>query len=215
MNETMTLLPCPFCGGRCTITKGSATEAVWPYGEFHRVFCTACQARQLFYKSAAEAIAAWNTRTHHAERIKADERAKGRIDFKGMWNTMSDRAATNPPAQAAQSVWLDEQGIPHGKVSDEQIIAVLSNAIAVCEKRSGLTDATHPHSPDAADSGRVTDEVVDAAWAALDAALNGKVDGQEYAYGDPFPMRHALEAALATQPQSAASPVGVPESRGY
>lgn len=37
-----------------------------------------------------------------AERIKADERAMGRIDFKGMWNAMSDRVATSPPAQSAQ-----------------------------------------------------------------------------------------------------------------
>src|SRR6185312_14173910 len=41
--------------------------------------------------------------TAYAERIKADEGANDRIDFKGMWNAMSDRAYAHPPAQAAQS----------------------------------------------------------------------------------------------------------------
>jgi len=40
--------------------------------------------------------------TAYAERIKADEGANDRIDFKGMWNAMSDRAYAHPPAQAAQ-----------------------------------------------------------------------------------------------------------------
>lgn len=36
------------------------------------------------------------------ERIEADESAKGRIDFKGMWNAMSDRSDAPLPARAAQ-----------------------------------------------------------------------------------------------------------------
>ncbi len=56
------LLPCPFCGGACQVSKGHATEQVWPHSEFHRVFCTACQTRQLFHRTADEAITAWNRR---------------------------------------------------------------------------------------------------------------------------------------------------------
>ena len=57
------LKPCPFCGAQCEMVEGSATEAVWPHGTFHRVFCTSCQTRQLFHKTPEEAIAAWNRRT--------------------------------------------------------------------------------------------------------------------------------------------------------
>lgn len=35
-------------------------------------------------------------------RIKADDAVDGRIDFKGMWNDMSDRTTTRPPAPAEQ-----------------------------------------------------------------------------------------------------------------
>lgn len=56
------LLPCPFCSGRCEMTTGEAMEAVWPHGTFHRVFCTSCQTRQLFYRTPEEATAAWNRR---------------------------------------------------------------------------------------------------------------------------------------------------------
>lgn len=54
---------CPFCGGRCEMLEGRATEDVWPHGTFHRVFCTSCQARQLFHKTPEEAAAAWDRRT--------------------------------------------------------------------------------------------------------------------------------------------------------
>lgn len=40
----------------------------------------------------------------------------------------------------------------------------------------------------------VTDDMVERAWKVLDDALNGKIDGQEYAYGDPYPMRAALQS---------------------
>lgn len=65
------LAPCPFCGGASQVSKGWANEAVWAHGDFHRVFCTACQARQLFYKTEAEAIAAWNGRSAIASRAPA------------------------------------------------------------------------------------------------------------------------------------------------
>lgn len=47
----------------------------------------------------------------------------------------------------------------------------------------------------------VTEEMVEHAWKVLDDALNGKIDGQEYAYGDPYPMRAALQSI--SQPQQA------------
>jgi hypothetical protein len=57
------LMPCPMCGGAAHLTKGYATENVWSHGEFHRVFCGACQIRQLFHQTAADAIAVWNRRS--------------------------------------------------------------------------------------------------------------------------------------------------------
>ena len=56
------LLPCPCCYGEAKSIRGSATEEVWPHGEFWRVYCTNCQLRQLFYRTKAEATSAWNTR---------------------------------------------------------------------------------------------------------------------------------------------------------
>lgn len=49
-----------------------------------------------------DALMASDMLTAYAERIKADEGANDRIDFKGMWNAMSDRAYAHPPAQATQ-----------------------------------------------------------------------------------------------------------------
>jgi hypothetical protein len=49
-----------------------------------------------------DALMASDMLTDYAERIEADEVANDRIDFKGMWNAMSDRAYAHPPAQAAQ-----------------------------------------------------------------------------------------------------------------
>lgn len=37
-------------------------------------------------------------------RIRADDAVDGRIDFKGMWNDMSDRTTTHPPAQAVEEM---------------------------------------------------------------------------------------------------------------
>lgn len=56
------LMPCPCCGGSAELIKGYAAENIWPHGEFHRVFCGVCQLRQLFHRTPAEAIAAWNHR---------------------------------------------------------------------------------------------------------------------------------------------------------
>jgi len=56
------LLPCPFCGGTCKTIRGVTRDGAWTYGTFWRVFCTSCQARQLFHRTEVEAISAWNTR---------------------------------------------------------------------------------------------------------------------------------------------------------
>lgn len=58
---TMNIKPCPFCGGRCKTIKGTANQDEWE-GTFWRVYCSCCQARQLFHKTEAKAIDAWNRR---------------------------------------------------------------------------------------------------------------------------------------------------------
>ena len=50
-NRTTELLPCPFCGG----------EALPIYGG-KRIMCLDCSLNTKLYKTADEAIAAWNTR---------------------------------------------------------------------------------------------------------------------------------------------------------
>jgi Lar family restriction alleviation protein len=56
------LAPCPFCGGEAHATTGFTTGGDWPHGHFDRVFCGKCQIRQLFHRTKADAIAAWNSR---------------------------------------------------------------------------------------------------------------------------------------------------------
>ena len=63
MSEENELLPCPCCGGPAYIAKGYAVETVWAHGNFQRVYCGACQLRQLFYRTKGEAVRAWNRRT--------------------------------------------------------------------------------------------------------------------------------------------------------
>lgn len=63
-NQTQQALrECPLCKGRAQTIKGAATSEVWKHGAFWRVFCTICQLRQLFYRTEADAISAWNART--------------------------------------------------------------------------------------------------------------------------------------------------------
>lgn len=59
--------PCPFCGGEAHATTGFTTQENWPDGHFHRIFCGKCQCRQLFHRTKAEAIAAWNRRAVPAQ----------------------------------------------------------------------------------------------------------------------------------------------------
>ena len=70
------LKPCPFCGGTAEAIEGQATEQVWPHGAFHRVFCTSLQARQIFHRTEAEAVSAWNTRPDHAAAVEAAVQAE-------------------------------------------------------------------------------------------------------------------------------------------
>jgi hypothetical protein len=37
--------------------------------------------------------------------------------------------------------WIDAFGVPHGKVSDEQLITIFKDAARKCEKRSGLSSS--------------------------------------------------------------------------
>lgn len=71
------LKPCPCCGGKAVITKGyTSTLDTWPQGTFHRVFCGACQLRQLFHASPEAAADAWNRRPQPeaTKPAQADER---------------------------------------------------------------------------------------------------------------------------------------------
>lgn len=67
------MLPCPFCGGVAHATKGFTTSGDWPHGDFHRIFCGSCQNRQLFHRTKADAIAAWNRRAELAESAPSGE----------------------------------------------------------------------------------------------------------------------------------------------
>lgn len=53
---------CPFCDGPCKTIQGSADSQVWAHGKFWRAYCVRCQSRQLFHRTEASAIGAWNHR---------------------------------------------------------------------------------------------------------------------------------------------------------
>ncbi len=55
-----------------------------------------------------------------------------------------------------------------------------------------MLDKSKAMNPSNEDRELVTDEMVEVAWKVLDDSLNGKLNGQEYAYGDEVPMRAAL-----------------------
>lgn len=56
------LKSCPFCGGESEVIKGHERATSREMRLFYRVFCRACQVRQLFHRSRKSAITAWNTR---------------------------------------------------------------------------------------------------------------------------------------------------------
>lgn len=59
--KTAELDPCPFCGGKATLTQTIG-------GSFY-VFCTDCGVEQGFSEpTEAEAIEKWNTRSEYNER---------------------------------------------------------------------------------------------------------------------------------------------------
>lgn len=64
MSEELKL--CASCGGAARMMEGYAAQEVWLHGAFYRAYCTGCQFRQLFHRTEAEAIAAWNRRAQPA-----------------------------------------------------------------------------------------------------------------------------------------------------
>lgn len=60
MSDETTMLPCPFCGGEAeTLTAESM------YGGYlFSIMCNDCLSHGYVYDTEAEAIVAWNTRTH-------------------------------------------------------------------------------------------------------------------------------------------------------
>jgi hypothetical protein len=63
MKSIPDLLPCPFCGCGAEMIKGHTVESdAWPHGDFWRVYCGACQVRQLYHRSPLQAALAWNKR---------------------------------------------------------------------------------------------------------------------------------------------------------
>lgn len=97
---------CPFCGGNAYVTKGySANENVWP-GDFWRVFCGSCQVRQLFHRSDAEAVSAWNRRSDSAAGIVQAEidRAEALLNVEDGGAPVFDRAQTEAGIAALRTV---------------------------------------------------------------------------------------------------------------
>ena len=58
MSDETTLLPCPFCGGKAETFNPFNVDGTWC------VLCSECAAATGFEQTEAEAIAAWNSRTH-------------------------------------------------------------------------------------------------------------------------------------------------------
>lgn len=71
---TVTLLPCPFCGGEAAIHEWpflGLPEDHEPEPTSYHVACAACEGGHPPTYDRAEAIAAWNTRTAAAEAASA------------------------------------------------------------------------------------------------------------------------------------------------
>ena len=70
MTETMTLLPCPFCGGEAEIVRAMDKD-----GRFAAVGCPACGAgsRQHYFvgdDAVPHVVSAWNRRAHLAQQAQ-------------------------------------------------------------------------------------------------------------------------------------------------
>lgn len=68
MTDPTELMPCPFCGGNARKVKHSAgSPGTTGYDRWHGVACAGCNAcvgaRDRRFRTSADAIAAWNTRT--------------------------------------------------------------------------------------------------------------------------------------------------------
>lgn len=102
------LKPCPMCGGAAHLTNGYATDAVWEHGVFYRVFCGACQIRQLFHRTEAEAVAAWNRRAPAVgeDGLPPLPHKIGTV-YNGNYWTQSD--TVNPPGERLADVYTAEQ----------------------------------------------------------------------------------------------------------
>lgn len=62
-NRTTDLLTCPFCGGEAEIHPSNDWDVTFT-GSTYFAWCDKCETRGDYYNTEAEAIAAWNTRTH-------------------------------------------------------------------------------------------------------------------------------------------------------
>ena len=71
---------CPFCGGEAE-TRCSVAYAGYVYDGY--VECLVCGSRTQIYYTKAEAIAAWNRRTH-------------KITGKNTWSSSNRRAVAHP-----------------------------------------------------------------------------------------------------------------------
>jgi hypothetical protein len=90
--EAMTLLPCPFCGGKAELREDLDYHTGKPNGKWWAI-CPPCDLirDQGFCVSRDEAITAWNTRTPDP-RIEVLERAlayaHGRLEQLRIWNAV-------------------------------------------------------------------------------------------------------------------------------
>lgn len=84
------LLPCPFCGGEAQVFESGA----WFVDHFMKyVRCTSCGLQTCDYKTEAEAVEAWNTRTKPAYDLEAYQDglwAQFRRDFKTCHSERTD-----------------------------------------------------------------------------------------------------------------------------
>lgn len=114
MSTTSNLSPCPCCGGEARLTTGYASGQVWAHGEFHRVYCGACQLRQHFHRTTEEAVAAWNKRTVPAVLIDVAAERRRQIEVEGWTPEHDDKHADGEIASAAACYALrnGHHGVP-------------------------------------------------------------------------------------------------------
>lgn len=88
MTQKAQLKACPFCGGKASLFEREFTDHEADYGNAY-VWCETCLAENPYCQNAAEAIAAWNTRTPDgviAELVEAVRRYREARRVQSQWD---------------------------------------------------------------------------------------------------------------------------------